>query len=1077
MFPLTLRSKLLKTRFSRYAAFLACLTGILAAAVDGQTLVSAPNAFNFGQLPANPGSGKAQTLGYSFTGSSAPSFSLHYGLEYSISASSCSGSGTISCSVTLTFSPRYPGLRQDALLVKSASGTLLAITYLSGTGLGPQALIFPGVILTITGTGAWGYSGDGGVASFAVLRSPQSVAIDNFGNIFIADSINQVVREINALSGLISTVAGSPNFAGYTGDGALATQAHLNNPAGLAIDSAGNLFIADQGNNAVRRVDAVTEVITTVAGGGLSPSGVDGMGDGGAGTSALLNGPTDVAVDASGNLFIADAYHGLIRRVDGASGVITVVAGGGTAAGTDGLGDGGSATQAQLHNPEAIALDTAGNLFIADAQDSLVRRVDATTKIITAVVGSGANGYSGDLGPALQARLGTPSAIRVDPAGNLYIADSAQNVIRQVNAASGLITTVAGLGAARYTGDGGAPTGATLSAPNGLAIDSAGNILIADLGNNAIRKITLQPGNINFPTTFVGQASPAQTLYITNNGNQNLTFSSLAKTGYFSQQITGVADCTGTTVVTTAASCTAAIQFVPATIGTVAGTLTLKSNSLNLTATQVFTFAGAGATGSVPRLSLSTASVGFGTQAAGTASATQTITLSNPGTAPLNIAGMAFTGSNTAEFALSTTCASVIAAGANCSISAVFKPASAGSKTAVLSFVANVASPPQLLLSGTASGQPNAALSVASLAFGSHAVGAAVASKTVTLSNTGSGALAISSATVSGGNAADFTLTNSCAATLAAGASCSLSVAFNPHALGLRTATLNINDNYGSGAQTISLAGVGSAQTTLGVWRPSNGTWYITPTVTSSPAPTLWGMAGDIPVPADYDGDGHVDIAVFRPSNGTWWIIPSKTKQPYLAQWGLPGDIPVPADYDGDGKADLAIFRPSNGSWWIIPSATGVAYTLTWGMTGDKPIAGDFDGDGKADLAVFRPSNGTWWIIPSKTKQPYLAQWGLPGDTPVAADYDGDGKFDIAVFRPSNGSWWIVPSATGTAYALNWGLPGDIPITGDFDGDGKADISIWRPATATWWVTPSSGAKFVVGMGLPADIPLSSTPR
>ncbi len=1075
MFPLILRSKLFKTKLLRLTGLLACLTGALAASTPTLTLVSAPNSYSFGQLSVNPSSAKTQTLGYSFSGSSAPTFALHYGLEYSVSGSACTGSGTINCSITVAFAPRFPGLRQDALLVKDSSGNLLATTYLSGTGLGPQALIFPGVMSTITGTGAWGYSGDGGLAGFAAFRSPQSVAVDNFGNIFIADSINQVVREINALSGLISTVAGSPNAAGYSGDGALATQAHLNNPAGLAIDSAGNLFIADQGNNAVRRVDAITQVITTVAGGGVSPSGADGIGDGGPATSALLNGPTDVAIDASGNLFIADAYHGVVRRVDGASGVITVVAGGGTTPGNDGLGDGGAATQAQLHNPEAIALDGAGNIFIADAQDSLVRRVDATSKVITIVAGTGANGYSGDLGLAVQARLGTPSAIRVDPAGNLYVADSAQNVVRQVNAATGLITTIAGLGAARYTGDGGAATAATVSAPNGLALDSAGNILIADLGNNAIRKITLQLGSMTFPTTLIGQASPPQLALITNNGNQNLTFSSLKVTGYFSQQLTGVADCTATSVVTPAGSCTTAIQFVPAAPGTLAGTVVVKNNSLNLTATQAFSLAGTGNTGSVPRLSLSTASVGFGTQAVGTATATQNITLSNPGTAPLNITGMVFGGLNTTDFTLSTTCTNTIAAGANCSISTAFKPTATGSRSASLSFVANVAAPPQLVFSGTGGAQPNAVLSAASIAFGSHAFGGAVVSKAVTLSNSGGGPLAITAVALSGVNASDFTLTNSCGGTVAAGASCSISMAFNPHGFGLRRATLTISDSAGS--QTVSVAGVGSAQTSLGVWRPSGGTWYTTLNVTAAPGATQWGLPGDVPVPADYDGDGHVDVAIFRPSTSTWWIISSKTKQPYGIQWGLPGDVPVPADYDGDGKADIAIFRPSTCTWWIIPSTTGQPYGIQWGLPGDIQVPADYDGDGKADIAIFRPSTGAWWIIPSTTGQPYGVQWGLPGDIQVPADYDGDGKTDVAIFRSSTGTWWIIPSSTGKPYSVTWGVNGDIPVPGDFDGDGKADVAIWRPSTGAWWGVPSSGTTFAVQMGLQGDTPLRSSPR
>ena len=190
--------------------------------------------------------------------------------------------------------------------------------------------------------------------------------------------------------------------------------------------------------------------------------------------------------------------------------------------------------------------------------------------------------------------------------------------------------------------------------------------------------------------------------------------------------------------------------------------------------------------------------------------------------------------------------------------------------------------------------------------------------------------------------------------------------------------------------------------------------------------------------------------AIWRGSTGLWAIGP--VTAPLLAQWGTAGDIPLPADYDGDGLTDFAVWRPSTGIWYILPrSLPGTPIGKLWGTAGDVPVRGDFDGDGKTDFVVWRPSDGNWYLnLSSRPDVPVIRLWGIQGDIPVPADYDGDGKTDIAVWRPSNGTWYILPSTNpDVPMVREWGIASDIPVPGDYDGDNKTDMAVWRPSTGT----------------------------
>jgi len=338
-------------------------------------------------------------------------------------------------------------------------------------------------IYTVAGKDTGSYSGDGGAAVLSGLYNPTGIALDASGNLFIADLENHRIRKVNA-SGIISTVAGS-GVSGYSGDGGAATAAEFKNPAGVAVDASGNIYIADASNNRIRKVNT-GNIITTIAGNGFGTGTSFGgySGDGGPATAAELNFPTGVAVDDSGNLFIADYFNHRIRKVN-TLGIISTVAGDSIGAYS---GDGGPATAAELHAPLGIAVDASGNIFITDNGNSRIRKVNSLG-IISTVAGDGTPGYSGDGGVATAAELLYPFGLTVDASGNLFIADYYNNVIRQVDT-SGIISTVAGNDTAGYSGDKGAATAAELFNPSGIAVDTWGNLFIADQKNNRIREVT-----------------------------------------------------------------------------------------------------------------------------------------------------------------------------------------------------------------------------------------------------------------------------------------------------------------------------------------------------------------------------------------------------------------------------------------------------------------------------------------------------------------------------------------------------------------------------------------------------------
>jgi hypothetical protein len=269
----------------------------------------------------------------------------------------------------------------------------------------------------------------------------------------------------------------------------------------------------------------------------------------------------------------------------------------------------------------------------------------------------------------------------------------------------------------------------------------------------------------------------------------------------------------------------------------------------------------------------------------------------------------------------------------------------------------------------------------------------------------------------------------------------------------------------------------GDKKTDISHYRPQTGTWEYIQSSNGRRVSEHWGLPNDIPVSADYDGDGRSDQAIYRPgaTQSVWWLKFSSGGFA-IHPWGIEGDVPVVGDYDGDGRADIAVWRPSTGVWWILGSSSGVKI-VRWGLEGDKPVTGDFDGDGKTDIAVWRPSNGVWYVILSSTSQPMYVSWGIEGDKPVLGDFDGNGRTDFSIYRPSTGVWYIFdPAANPTMRFVRWGVAEDIPLPADYDGDGRADVMVYRPSNNVWYgINSSDGSLSITSFGIEGDKPSPSS--
>ena len=355
---------------------------------------------------------------------------------------------------------------------------------------GCNLLFSQSYIITNVAGGHFGYSGDGGPCVNAELYNPTAVYADNAGNIYLSDWANSRLRVVNS-AGIITTIAGNGIF-GFSGDGGTASAAELNGPMGIFMDGSGNIYVADIGNSRVREINT-NGIINTIAGNGTYGF----SGDGGAATAAAFEDIAGICGDVSGNIYLADEFNNRVRKIN-TSGIISTIAGCGARGYS---GDGGAATLAEFYYPSGVAVDVSGNLYIADESNNCIREVNPDG-LISTIAGNGIAGYSGDGGLAAFAELDNAAGVGIDKTGNIYITDGFNNRIRKMNT-SGIISTIAGNGLKGYSGIGDTATLASINDPVGIEADEEGNLYFANEFNNHVEKLSALPELSNPPEISV----------------------------------------------------------------------------------------------------------------------------------------------------------------------------------------------------------------------------------------------------------------------------------------------------------------------------------------------------------------------------------------------------------------------------------------------------------------------------------------------------------------------------------------------------------------------------------------------
>ncbi len=856
-----------------------------------------------------------------------------------------------------------------------------------------------GVVTTIAGNGLPGFSGDEGPALNAQLSSPSGVAFDAFGNLYIADSDNNRIRMVTP-AGTITTVAGNGN-QGYAGDGGTASLAELSSPTGLAVDTQGDLIIADDLNNCVRK-RSTQGVISTVAGDGSDSFTTDGV----LATATGIQGPLAVAVDANGNLYVADSGNRRIREVSG-SGLISTVAGNGVYSySTDGV----PATSVFLGNPEGVTVDTQGNVYIADSENNRVRMVSAFGTITT-YAGDGSVGNSGDGGLATLAQLWSPNDVLMGTNGNLYIAVGLYGVVRMVSS-SGTITTVAGNTGFFDIQDGGSPTATGLSFPDGLAQDIYGNLYIADPGDQRVLQLS---------TTG---------LLVTVAGN--------GLAGYAGDGELGVA----------------ALFHDPSGVavdryGNIFIADTDNSCIREVNSAGTFTFAGR------------CTQPGY----AGDGGPASLAKLNSPYAVAVDSSGDVWIADSANSRIRMVSPAGIISTVAGSGTSG-YTGDGGPATSAQIGFVVGLSidNTGRVFLADSLDGAIRVLVPTSSTCTYTIQSGqTGITTNTLNSSSTGGG-ITIDVATQVGcgwtvGSVPSWLSVDGSTAQSGPG---SLTIDATANTGSSRSAQVLI---AGTTVTFSQIDGLSPTPSKIGAY--NGGYWTLDENGnfawdgTSIDSLVFWslGQPGEIPVYGDWNGDGRTKVGLYV--NGTWlldyngngvWDGPGVDK---LVYFGGPGYTPLVGDWNGSGTTKLGVYQ--DGTWlidyngnfqWDGPTTDKLIY---FGGPGYTPVLGDWNGSGTTKIGVYQ--NGTWLIDYNGNFQwdgiatDKLVFFGGPGYTPVVGDWNGSKTTKIGAYN--NGLWlldyngnfqWDGP---GTDQLVYFGGTGYLPVVGDWNGSGTTKIAAY----------------------------------
>ena len=660
-----------------------------------------------------------------------------------------------------------------------------------------RAFTVGGTINTVAGNGSTSDATliNGVPPTGVTLYNPWGIVEDSKQNLYVSDTSNQEVRELVNSSAVVNAFAGD-GTAGFNGDNILATEAEVYNPRMLGIDSSGNIYIADESNQEIRAVNS-KGIINDFA-------GIQGRctfdGDGGPATSAEVCNPYGVAVDSNNNVYIADYSNNLIRKVT--KGTITTIAG---LPGEYGYsGDGGPATNAKLYSPAAVAIDPAGNVFIADTNNCRIREISVLTGIINTVAGTGACTFNGD-GLGIESDLSYPYGLAVDANDNVFIADTYNQRIRWLSN-NGYLTTFGGDGTAGYTGDGIPALSAEFYYPSDVIQDSAGNYLVVDQSNYRVRGITaftaasLSSNSLTFELQAVGTTSNPQVINLSALGPLSIT--AFQMSGDFSQ----TNDCPAS--LTSGQTCEIYVYFSPTGSGMRNGTLTIYDNGFFNQAPTV-SLAGTGTA-----IQVTGSPIQFPNELVGSKSSAKSITIKNTGTNGVTMGTISLT--ETKDFSISSnTCPAsgkVLAGGASCSVGIIFAPKSTGLKQGALVINDSDPTSPQLAgMSGT--GTSNVLLTPSSVNFPVTSVGVASAVQTITLTNNTGSTLTLGTPALS--VTTGFVINSKTTCTnglqIANNGNCAIDVQFKPTQVGYQAGTVSVSDSDPTSPQTAALTGVGTA--------------------------------------------------------------------------------------------------------------------------------------------------------------------------------------------------------------------------------------------------------------------------